>query len=177
MIFIQSIGYCIIIPVYCGVHLLISPTALGDPSRLRKSVRLRDDLTLSLSTLPRSVTGGYIFPAIMMSLPFSSPKIHQYLVAAWQVFPIWIVILQYIFGKVTWLFPRPRKMRSKAGDLYAANCESLNRSYRFAFALANLTHCVALGSITVVQWFPCLLPASNNGHTVTFKGVFLPPNA
>ena len=111
----------------------------------------------------------------MISLPCFSPKVHQYLVAAWQVFPVWIVILQYMFSRASWFVSSPRKMNSKPGHLHAVGFESLDRLYRFAFALATLTHCVTLGLITVVQWFAGLVTTSND-HTVTFKEVFLPPN-
>ena len=66
-------------------------------------------------------------------------------------------------------------MNSKPGNLHAVDFESLDRLYRFAFALATLTHCVTLGLITVIQWFLGLVTTSND-HTVTFKEVFLPLN-
>ena len=169
----QSIGYGIIMPIYCGVHLLISPTALSDPARLQKSVRPRDDPTLS--TLPWSIMTGYLLPATMMSMPVFSPKVHQYLVASWQVFPVWIVILQYIFGKASWYFLSPQPLKSKPSHLHAVDLESLNRLYHFAFALATLTHCIALGLIASIQLFPGLIAASD-GHAVTLKDVFLPSN-
>ena len=109
-----------------------------------------------------------------MSLRCFSPKVHQYLVAGWQVFPVWIVILQYMFGRASGLLSSPREMNSKPGHLHAVDFESLDRLYRFAFALATLTHCINLELITVVQWFPGLVTTSND-HTVPFKEVFLPP--
>ena len=162
----QSIGYGIIMPVYCGTHLFISPTALCNPSQLRKSVRLRDHIILS--TLPWSITCGYILPAAMMSIPWFSPNVHQYLVAVWQVFPVWIATLQYIFSRASRFFLSPRQL------FYVTGIESLDHVYRFAFVLASLTHYITLG---VIAWqcFPAPTAASG-GHAVTFQEVFLPSN-
>lgn len=171
----QSIGYGIIMPTYCAVHLLISPTALSEPSQIQESsVRPRDDPTLS--TLPWSILCGYILPAVMMSLPGFSPQVHQRLVAVWQVFPIWIWMLQYIFGQASRLRVRgPRQLTSRTSQTRTIDLESLNRLYRFAFALATLTHDITLGLIALVQCFPALI-ATSSGHAVTFQDVFLPPN-
>lgn len=169
----QSIGYGIIMPVYCGVHLLLSPTALGDPSQLQKSVRPRDDL--ALSTLPWSILWGYILPATMMSLPWFSPKVHQYLVAVWQVFPVWIVALQYLFSKTSRFFLSPQQRTPKTTEICAINFKCLNQVYHFAFTLATLTHFITLGLIAWAQWFPTMISKSD-GYAVTFQEVFLPSN-
>ena len=169
----QSIGYGIIMPIYCGVHLLMSPTALSEPSQIQKSVRPRDDLTLS--TLPWSILCGYILPAATMSLPWFSPKVHQCLVAVWQVFPVWILTLQYIFGKASCLVRGPRQLTSRTNRTCTIDLESLNQVYRFAFALATLTHYITWGLIALVQCFPALI-ATSSGQAVTFREVFLPSN-
>ena len=169
----QSIGYGIIMPTYCGVHLLMSPTASSEPSRIHKSVHPRGDPTLD--TLPWSILCGYILPAVMMSLPCFSPTVHQCLVAVWQVFPVWILTLQYIFGKASCLVRGPRQSISRTSGTYMTDRESLNQVYRFAFTLATLTHCITLGLIGLVQYFPALMPTSS-GHAVTIQDVFLPPN-
>jgi hypothetical protein len=118
---------------------------------------------------------GYILPSVMMSLPWFSPKVHQYLVAVWQVFPVWIVTLQYVFGKASWFFLSPQQFTSRTSRIYEIDLESLNQAYRFAFALATLTHYITLGLIALVQWFPALI-AVFDGHAVTYQDVFLPPN-
>lgn len=160
-------------PVYCGVHLLVSPTALSDPSQLRNSIRPRDDLTLS--TLPWSILCGYILPATMMSIPYTSPKCHQYLVALWQVYPVWIVTFQFLFHKAFRFFSIPQRLKIKTSCIGALDSEGMNHAYRFAFALAALTNCITLGLIFSVQWFPTPIAASN-GHTITLKEVFVPSN-
>ena len=92
----QGVGYGIIMPIYGAVHLLTSSTAREDRSLLRKSVQMRK--ISSLDTLPWSLTLGYVLPAVMMSLPVFSSKTHQFLVVVWQLYPVWIVILQFCFA-------------------------------------------------------------------------------
>jgi hypothetical protein len=169
----QNIGYGIIMPVHCPTDLLISPTASSEPSQLRESVRPRDDPTLS--TLLWSIMFSFILPAAMMSLPVFSSKVHHYLIAVWQAFPFWIITLQYIFGKASWFFPSPHHLTSRASGIYATDLERLNQAYRFAFALAILTHCIALGIIALVLWFPAPIAAFDS-HTFTYQDVFLPLN-
>ncbi len=158
----QSIGYGIIMPVYCGAHLLVSPTALSDSSQLQESIRPRHHPTLS--ALPWSIMCGYILPAAMMSIPWFSPKFHQYLVAVWQVSPVWIVALQYVFSRVSRFHPSPRQLSSVSG------LEILDQVYRFAFVLASLTHYIALG-VVALRCFPART-AGPGGHAVTFQEVF-----
>jgi uncharacterized membrane protein len=66
-------------------------------------------------------------------------------------------------------------LTSRTSGIYATELERLNQAYRFAFALATLTHYIALGIIALVQWFPAPI-AAFDGHTVTYQDVFLPLN-
>lgn len=158
-------------PVHCATDLLISPTQLSEPSQLPESVRPRDDPTLS--TLPWSIIFDFIIPAAMMSIPVFSSKVHQYLVAVWQAFPVWIITPQYIFSKASWFFPNPHHLTSRTSGIYATDVARRKQAYRFSFALAILTHCIALGIIALVQWFPAPI-AVFESHTVTYQAVFPP---
>ena len=62
---------------------------------LSRSIQASD--LLSIRTLPRSMTIGYIFPAILMSLPVFSWSAHPSFVASWHLFPVWAELMQLIF--------------------------------------------------------------------------------
>jgi hypothetical protein len=78
------------------MHLLTSPT-----SKPYNSAHASSDLFLSiydLAIIPISVSLGYVIPSLLIILPANAPigsPMHQYLVAFWQAFPLWTVLIQW----------------------------------------------------------------------------------
>ena len=158
---VQNIGYGVVMPTYYGMHLLFSST---------KSIRPLD--VPSILILPISIMLGYILPTVLMSLPWLDPSVHQYLVAIWQVFPLWITMLQYALKKAYSYLSHHHK--SEIGRFPASEIKSLDRVYRFSFAPAMLTQVLTVGLIACAQSDAPFNLLSD--HDITFCGVFLPPN-
>lgn len=167
MLAMQGVGYGIIMPLYGAIHLLISPTAVSEPSKLPQQVQTLEDP--GLYTLPWSTVVGYILPSILMSLPIFSPVTHQYLVAAWQFFPLWVFFLQLFFGWAhrylnTETRPKPHWT---PGHSHATELMALHRAYIFAFTTSTLTQ---LSSILLVACF------KTTPRPMSYRKIFLPPN-
>ena len=89
----QKVSFAVTMPIYGAIHLSTSPTLSSHTS----SDFLCD--VSELASIPLSMLIGYIVPAILLALPSPSvlgfdPK--QALMATWQVFPIWVGLVQQI---------------------------------------------------------------------------------
>ena len=88
---VQKVSFAVSMPIYMAIHLLTSPTV--------SSRQPRDFVfdVSELASIPLSVLIGYGFPAILLALPTPSVigfDLKQAFMAAWQVFPIWVLLLQ-----------------------------------------------------------------------------------
>ena len=87
----QNFTYAVCIPIFLAIHLSTSPTVA--------SLQVTDylvDIPDLIGVLPAMVM-GFVLPAVFMSLPAPSVvSFHrkQILMAIWQVFPLWVSILQ-----------------------------------------------------------------------------------
>lgn len=171
----QGVGYGVIMPLYSVVHLLTSPTAVPNPATLAKQIQTLENP--GLSTLPGSIIIGYILPAVLMSLPIFPPKVHQYLVVVWQLFPIWVVSLQYILGLCyKYYSANPQyKRRWESGHTHSSELMMLHRAYVFAFTISTLTHMASILIVVSAKYFPSLFSPLASG-SFSFVDVFLPPN-
>jgi hypothetical protein len=92
-------------PLYFALNLQTSPTSstISSPGIVTS---ITSD-PRELIALPASVLLGYVLPAVMMALPsprFSTFVSHQYLIAVWQFFPIWVALIQLLIKR---LLPTP----------------------------------------------------------------------
>ena len=96
---LQNLGYAVIMPLYLILHLSTSPTILP----LKETIAMENT---ELACIPLSIILGYVVPSALVALP--SPSLlsfegKQSLLALWQVFPLWVAILQqlltYMLGK------------------------------------------------------------------------------
>ncbi|KAI0128516.1 hypothetical protein BJ170DRAFT_621881 [Xylariales sp. AK1849] len=92
----QNMSWTFTLPIWLAIHLLTSPVARlrnGDGAAARKSLFA---LLWDMALIPSSVTLAFIGPAILMSMPRllnQSPSTHYGMVAFWQAFPLWNVLL------------------------------------------------------------------------------------
>lgn len=90
-ILVQNFAYAVMIPIYLIIYLSTSPLIL--------SRHVGDFVAdnAAIAALPISMALGYVIPAILMSLPAPSVitfEHKQVFMAIWQMFPLWVAILQ-----------------------------------------------------------------------------------
>lgn len=89
-------AFTVVVPLYFVIHLSTSPTVT---SREQSDFLPKFASPIDVTSLPYSVALGFILPSIAMALPAASVVSYerkQLFIALWQVFPIWIGILQQI---------------------------------------------------------------------------------
>lgn len=179
--FVQNLSFAISTPLYLFIHLLTSPIA-----KPYTSTHANSDLFVSsydLVTLPISVTLGYIIPSLLMIFPANAPvasPVHQYLVAFWQAFPLWTVLVQWtlkplwtlIFGK-DMTAKSEKSVQTAASRIYLRNA---GRVYTFALALCMVTHLPAvILSLLPPGKVPESMPALAYLARPSFASTFIPP--
>jgi hypothetical protein len=179
MIF-QNISYAVTVPLWLFIHLLTSPVSKPFPGTHANSVLLVP--TWDLRVLPVSVTIGFIMPTVLMGLPFPDivePETHQYLVACWQAFPIWTVLIHYVLrvsaqfaaGKLISKDKSPRKQVHQ-GNSYLNDVKYI---YGFVLGLCMVTHIpVLLISLLPGSIFPHSMPGLAYLSEDTFLTIYLP---
>ena len=126
------------------LHILTSPVAKPFPGTHANSVLLVS--TLDLRILPLSVGLGYIIPSYLMALPVTetvSPVLHQYLIAIWQAFPNWTVIIHWSIRKISSSIAAQfasKDLKATSPPLGAVYLSNVKIVYRFILGLCILTH-------------------------------------
>lgn len=109
---IQNVGYTVAVPLWLAAHLLRSPVARlrspsvapdegADPSAVGPGALFVPLWELAL--LPASVTLTFIAPAVLMSMPSllgHSAATHYGLLAVWQAFPLWNLLVLWASSQV-----------------------------------------------------------------------------
>lgn len=166
----QAFGYDAIAPAWCALHLSTVPYAHEheEPSASVLPVSLA-----GLTTLPWSLTVGYILPIVLMCVPGLSTGTHQAFVALWQGFPLWIIICQYMFRLLLRGDPADTSRQGRIGQRTLTKY-GLRTAYSFAFAGAAFTHLVTMSLVATPLLFPVLFSAATveGFHPVH---VFVPP--
>ena len=171
----QGLGCGFAMPLYAISHLLISPTAIPASPVLARAVLMRD--VLFVKTLVPSIMLGYVLPSILMAIPTFSPLVHQWLGGLWQGFPVWIILLQYVWKFRNWRFGFTTREddwplnddRTTASDRFK-EVKALHSAYLFSFGVSAATHLTTFGIFGARQLFPLLLSPELN-----FGDVLLPP--
>jgi hypothetical protein len=117
--------------------------------------------------LPLSIITGYFLPLIAMAIPSSgsralvSPELQQIAVVAWNVFPLFLTLSQYIFQVLQISgFSADRNQSTSNGK---AALSALRVTYAFAFLTALATHIATLTIIFSTILFPSLFSPSAIG--------------
>ncbi|KAK5140539.1 hypothetical protein LTR04_002954 [Oleoguttula sp. CCFEE 6159] len=174
----QNIAIGIVLPLYCALHLLTSPTVYLNPrysSSLRQTALLVHPTELRI--LPYSVFIGILTPTLFAALP--SPAIvshttHQAALVLWQLFPLWAGLSQLLLSM------RSTKDTTMA---YQSSTErngrvlkGLERVYGFAFAIVAVTHIAPLAISLIAAMKPDALPGKYAAYVDTLHpaNAFLP---
>lgn len=94
----QTVSFGLTMPTYCIISLLTGSRLVDLRS---PQLRIESNSIQALRVLPWSVTLGYIVPTILMCSRSFSSTAHQYLLAFWQPFPLWVALFQVIFSMGT----------------------------------------------------------------------------
>lgn len=94
----QTLSFGLTMPTYCIISLLTGPRLFNS---LSPQSQIKSSSIRALRVLPWSMTLGYIIPTILMSSRSFSSTVHQYLLAFWQPFPLWVALFQIIFSMGT----------------------------------------------------------------------------
>lgn len=165
-ILMQNYAFGVIIPLYLLIHLSTSPTvSSNDPNDFHIDLP-------NLSSIPFSMAIGYILPTVLAALP--SPSVisfdrKQSFLAIWQMFPLWVQLLQLALPcLIVTFYPllsrkplSPRPGRQELGALRGA--------YVFMLTIAASTHIATLTLLFTSTFFPALF-------ATPFIGVFNPAN-
>jgi hypothetical protein len=170
-------SFAISTPLYLFLHLLTSPTA--KPFNSTQASSLLSVSTYDLAIIPVSVTLGYLIPSLLTVFPaffdVASPG-HQYLVAFWQAFPLWTLLVQWVSRLLCVLIlgqDTTAKPQTEASRTYL---KYVGRVYTFTllFCLATNLPAVVLSLLPPdvipdsMSWLAYLARAS-------FASTFIPP--
>ncbi len=179
--FVQNVSFAISTPLYLFMHLLTSPT-----SKPYTSANANSDLfvsTYDLAIIPISVTLGYIIPSLLMIFPAYAPiasPTHQYLVAFWQAFPLWAMLVQWTLRLLcTLVLGEDTATKTGKSPQTAASRKYLNYAgwvYTFVLTLCVVNHLPALLlSLLPLGIIPKSMPALAYLARASFKSAFIPP--
>jgi hypothetical protein len=136
-----------------------------------------------LAILPVSVLLGYLVPSVLMVLPYPekvTAVTHQYLVAFWQLFPVWTMIIQWALNRgITWLVNRRRAegaaTRPTPVSPSTSYLRAARRIYLGVLICCMLTHLpVLLLFITPSSYLEYISEQLAQHAHPTFASVFIP---
>ncbi|KAH7041181.1 uncharacterized protein B0I36DRAFT_344806 [Microdochium trichocladiopsis] len=142
----QLLTYTFIAPIWLSLHLLISPVAKlrnGDGEAARKSLFV---LLWDMALLPAAITITYLVPSTVMNMPSlasMSASAHYKWIAAWQLFPLWTVLVLYALHAVLYtaigsLLPRDEE--DKPTTLGKGYTVAVSGVYEFVTTVTTMTH-------------------------------------
>ena len=167
---VQKLSFAVSMPIYMAIHLLTSPTVSS-----RQSKDFVFDVS-ELASIPLSVLVGYGVPAILLALP--SPSVldfdfKQGFMAAWQLFPIWVGLLQQVLPPIMAKFGVASK-HPKDKDYLSQQWMSTARVvYTVLFFFAGAVHTSTIALVASSEFFPGLYTPE---HPFDLSMVFMPPS-
>ncbi|QSZ35193.1 hypothetical protein DSL72_008060 [Monilinia vaccinii-corymbosi] len=175
----QNISYAVTVPPYLLLHLLTSPVAKPFPGTYANSVLLVSPLNLKI--LPLSIILAYIVPSILMGLDapsIVSGSTHQKLIAFWQPFPIWTILIQWTlrsffqFVGSKFTSKGSKEPLTPLGASYLSNAKHV---YRFLLTICVLTHLpVLLLALIPASAITDLLPKLAPYARLNFFDIYVP---
>ncbi|KAH7361025.1 hypothetical protein BKA65DRAFT_494490 [Rhexocercosporidium sp. MPI-PUGE-AT-0058] len=180
----QNISYTVTVPIWLFIYLLTSPVSKPFPGTHANSVLLVSPWDLRI--LPASIALSYIIPTILMGL--QSPSVvssltHQRLIALWQPFPLWTVLIHMFLRSIlqtlsTTLFSSTTKAttttrpKTTLGTTYLSNAKPV---YRFILTLCLVTHLpILILSLLPPSLIPSTLPTLHAMSAQSPLDIYIP---
>jgi hypothetical protein len=178
----QTLSFGLTMPTYCIVSLLTGPRLLDSPS---PQPQIESSSIRALRVLPWSMTLGYIIPTILMCSRSFSGTVHQYLLAFWQPFPIWVALFQIIFSMSTsgsllsWIGPKSSFLQYqpliKPNSSRIATLRALAYATNFASYCAAFLHWATIFILLIAKFVSSLTTALGISGLSIIK-TFMPAN-
>jgi hypothetical protein len=170
---IQTNTYVVIAPIYLTIHLLKSPVAKSiSTGQSNNSFIISTDQLLAL---PISITLGFVVPTVLLSLrslDLTTTETFQRLVAFWQAFPVWTLIIQRLL--IHYLSPtKAKQLESPTSYLAYAS-----RVYQFVILMAIISNLISIvPTLTPSSIFTFFNPFLSTVVKSNFSDVFIPSSA
>ena len=145
-------SFAVFMPLYALIHLATSPTV---------SSLTVDDYTVDISVLqsiPFSLVIGYALPAVLLALPAPSVLTYdqkQTFIASWQVFPVWVEILQQLFS---FTFASLSSNEAKQKPSWRNSNKRTLAALRFVYLSVLIIAGVTRITTVMLSWTSRLLP-------------------
>lgn len=167
---VENVLMALIVPVYCVVHLVTSPTAL--PPSSSSLVQRKTSLLVhpaELTVLPWSIALGCLGPTAMILLSETGSKTQQIWVAVRQIHPV----LSAIFHLVLSFFTTSQASFGTPAQRNRIVMLSLQKVYNFAMFIAVIPHVATVTLMILSQTLPAMF---GSGYATYFSpaAVFWP---
>jgi hypothetical protein len=183
-LFVQTLSFTFITPLWLVLHLLTSPIAKLSPSSQVPASSVLVDLW-QLAVLPLTVTFTFLTPTLGMILPPSrtSALWHYGAIVVWQPFPLWHSIFQSIFSFVARLADKAPASVDGAGRPTTsprAYTEQVKGIYSFITVMAVVVQVSILQLLLAPSSVKTALVEASPGFepytrpSVTLQSVFAP---
>ena len=157
---VQIAAYAVVLPIYLAIYLSTSPLVSS------KSV---SDLLVEMdhvAAIPPALLIGFILPSILMSLP--APSVISYEqkqtnIAIWQLFPIWVSMVQAV---LPYVISKPVKT-SSTKSFGSQELHTMRILYVGLLVIAGLGQAATATLVATSTFFPDLFASE-------FKGAFNP---
>ncbi|CAM1509542.1 Fc.00g032810.m01.CDS01 [Cosmosporella sp. VM-42] len=164
----QLNGFGLVGPIFFIVHLIITSR-----STTADAVRLRDPASL-YSVIP-GFCFGFVLLTGLMAYPFSNTNVQQWCNAMWQIWPVFVVVIQTLF---TWVAKRTSIGQKATVSKTQLDREALDHAYTFAWNVAITTQLATLALLILgPRTIPDPLPSyisENFATSLEISRVFFP---
>lgn len=147
----QNLAYGVIMPLYLALHLSTSETVAPCKANIATGA-------IELACTVPTITLGYVVPSILLGLPAPSVWSHegkQIMMALWQVFPLWVALLQPLLTYTVTFHARV------VGSPVMENGQNIivvfRLVYMFLLTLVGVSHIFAVILMLTSKMFPGLL--------------------
>lgn len=158
----QIAAFGFIMPFYSLLYLL----ATG--AKPAQAMNIPATSSARIRALPFSLILGFVLPttAMWVSSRVAETSTHQYLVAAWQIFPVYIAISQFVLSRVLSAEASPKEQQKSV----QTNLESL---YQFLIFFSRVFH---LGTIAYCLTSFYRFSESSTRLPINFERMLVPSN-
>lgn len=165
----QLYGFGVVAPIYAILHLLFAPL---------NAAILSEKILRHPRLIINSIWAGYVFITVLNMIPLreTNPVLDQRLMAVWQIFPLILSLVQFVFGLSTGRQPTEEAKRSSH--------HILETTYLFSLRFCTFTHLVTVLILAISTFYPSLYSTvpflsanvASDLSALTFSSVFSPPN-
>ncbi|KAL1639411.1 hypothetical protein SLS58_007992 [Diplodia intermedia] len=154
-------------PLYAFLHLSTAAAATTTTPHLNAA-----STTRAIRSLPLACLLGYVLPALLMALR-GGHGFKQHAIAAWNVFPVWILLVQRLVQLAPTLLLSPSSSSSSSSSSFPSSSRAV---YAATILVTAAAHVAAVALTAAAALFPM---AFAPGYAAALRPgrVFVPPVA